>query len=155
MKTLILFLAFSLCVKQAFAQEKFDTTVSKLLSFIERNLSAEKAVNSDTSTVFFIYDLSLDSAGNIYSIHPLIMDNLPFLPRIHRLSAMIKTGFHFPSSKYRKIFIPVMVMRKKNDEMVSKEEKANLETADIMEELSHQKFHNYYFTRLAAILQLE
>ena len=141
MKKVIIIVSSILISQLSLAQTEFQANVAKVLRFVERNIDIKNEVNKDCRLDFFVYDISLDAKGNITDIHLLILDSVRVLLTIN----------HTAEAIYKKVYIPVMIVYRNEEDQENDKYVPLLNTIKFFESLGKSQKKDVFVSRVATI----
>jgi hypothetical protein len=155
MKNILMIPLFLFLHSLVIGQTSFEGKAAEIRRYIERNMNATDVKTAEVSIEFFVYDFLLDSTGNIISQKMLLLDSSTCIAQARNVAAAITSKYTFPKSKYRKVFLPVIIIHSGNENEQTNEDLAVLATAKVFELLSKKTLENIFITKHALIQQLE
>lgn len=151
MKTIVMFFVLFCFAQISFAQRN---SIPRLIKYVERNISAENKGADKKSTIdFFIYDITLSSAGTVSEIHTMVMDTLHDPRQVKRLADSIKTTFQFNQRNLRKLYVPVMIVYSHDDDILLSDSSL-VQTTNLFPERSKNIRRHVVMTKIISIVSL-
>ncbi len=147
MRKYYIILCFILYSNSLSAQNRNDTNILVVQKYISTNFNIPIIRHEQGKIDFFIYNIFIDSSGNIQSIYSLILDSTECKKEIFRVSDSIKEKFKFVFLKNSVILIPISIVYSSCD-YIKAENLKNISTyLNFLKEISKCYIPNLYITK--------